>query len=284
MTTNPKQVVDRHRELADFLRSRRERIAPTQVGLPGGTRRRTPGLRREELAQLAGLSVDWYTRLEQGRDVTPSKETLEAIAQVLRLDDVERGHLFFLARPEHRPAMVSETPDAALAALLGTMTVPAFVMSPRFDVLAWNHAATRLHIDWGARAAGDRNIVRLTFLDDVVRSRYRDIERIERETVATFRGTAASYVGHPDFDALVGELLSVSDKFAAHWARHEVAHKTSGSKVFVTPLGDMTLDWHAVVSPNGSRQQLVFYRGREGSPDEALLRRLLDASEPLIAT
>lgn len=275
MTTNPTLVVDRHRELADFLRTRRARLAPRDVGLPAGTRRRTPGLRREELAQLAGLSVDWYTRLEQGRDVTPSRETLEAIAIVLKLDEVERGHLFFLARPEGRPRVHSEVAEPALVAAIEAMKLPALVLSPRFDVLAWNHGLSRLMLDLSLLPAEARNIVRLTFLEPRYRARYRDIDTIERLTVAAFRANAATFVGHPDFDALAAELLAASPSFARHWARHDVQPKVGGTKVFRSPDGDIALDWHALKAASGSLQEVVFYVPRPGSDDEARLAKLM---------
>ncbi|WP_437547711.1 helix-turn-helix transcriptional regulator [Sorangium sp. So ce367] len=281
---------DRERQ-ADFLRGRRMRAAPIAGGAFAGKRRRTPGLRREEIAQLAGLSVDWYTRLEQGRDVNPSRETLEAIARVLKLDDDERGHLFYLARPEPaRAAARQERAEPAMARALEAMRVPALVFSPRFDVLAWNGAARRLLVDFGDVSPRRRNLLWMTFRHAAYRARYAEIGVIEREVVAAFRFSASSHVGDPEFDALVAELLETSEAFRAIWARHEVRAKVSGTKAFraeaegaggrdADGAGPLVLEWHTLASTTSSRQQLVYYTARAagGPEDERRLAALCGA-------
>lgn len=261
-------TTDRRRELADFLRGRRTRAAPAAAGLLTGRRRRTPGLRREELAQLAGLSVDWYTRLEQGRDVNPSRETLQAIARVLQLDDDERGHLFYLARPEQsrdpRTAARQEKAEPAMLGALDAMTAPAMVMSPRFDVLAWNAAACRLIIPFGDVPHPHRNILWLGFRHAGFRARYADIAVIEKEIVAGFRFSASSFVGDPHFDSLIADLLETSETFRIIWARHEVRAKTGGTKVFYVDGARCAFDWHALASARATGQQLVYYTARPG--------------------
>ncbi|WP_437622376.1 helix-turn-helix transcriptional regulator [Sorangium sp. So ce1151] len=287
-------VSDRRSELADFLRGRRTRAAPAAGVAFAGKRRRTPGLRREEIAQLAGLSVDWYTRLEQGRDVNPSRETLEAIARVLKLDDDERGHLFYLARPEPaggaaRSAAQKERAEPAMARALEALRVPAFVFSPRFDVLAWNEAACRLLLDFGDVPPRKRNLLWLTFRHAAYRARYADIGTIEREVVAAFRFSVSSYVGDPEFDALIADLLETSEAFRVIWARHEVRAKVSGTKAFrVEGAGGrdagegapLLLEWHTLASTTSSRQQLVYYRARAagGPGDERRLAALCGAA------
>jgi len=265
-------TTDRRSELADFLRGRRTRATPAAAGLKAGPRRRTPGLRREELAQLAGLSVDWYTRLEQGRDVNPSRETLQAIARVLQLDDDERGHLFYLARPEspHDPSAAArarasyEKAEPAMIRALEAMAVPALVISPRFDLLAWNAAACRLLVPIGDLPRAHRNILWLTFRHPAWRARYADISLVERESVASFRFAASSFVGDPHFDSLIADLLETSEIFRAHWARHEVRAKTGGTKGFRTSGEPLALDWHTLASTTAAGQQLVYYVPRPG--------------------
>lgn len=282
MTGERATVSDRHRELADFLRGRRTRAAPLEGGAFAGKRRRTPGLRREELAQLAGLSVDWYTRLEQGRDVNPSRETLEAIARVLKLDDDERGHLFYLARPDplggsaRSGAARQEKAEPAMARALEAMRAPAIVFSPRYDVLAWNRAACRLLVDFSLVPSRRRNILWMTFQHAGYRARYAEIGVIEREAVAGFRFSASSYVGDPEFDALIADLLETSETFRMIWARHEVRAKVSGLKAFrVDGRGDggaeagpLVLEWHTLASTTASRQQLVYYTARAAGEAE----------------
>lgn len=279
-------TTDRRRELADFLRGRRTRTAPSVAklaGISGGRRRRTPGLRREELAQLAGLSVDWYTRLEQGRDVHPSRETLEAIARVLELDDDERGHLFYLARPEHvrdpRPpsSVRQERAEPSMVRALQALGTPALVMSPRFDVLAWNDLVERLLVPFGERPPGERNLLWLSFHDAALRARYADIATVEKESVAAFRFNAGAFVGDSDFDALIAEMLTTSESFRLLWARHEVRAKTGGTKAFRTEGEPLLLDWHSLASTTATQQQLIYYVTRAGADpsDEARLARLL---------
>lgn len=278
-------VTDRRSELADFLRGRRQRATPTAAALSNAKRRRTPGLRREELAQLAGLSVDWYTRLEQGRDVNPSRETLDAIARVLQLDDDERGHLFYLARPEHAAAFArgivasrQERAEPAMARALEAMRLPALVISPRFDVLGWNQAARGLLVDFADVPVRKRNLLWMIFRDARLRARYVDVATIEKESVAGFRFNAGSFVGDPEFDALIADLLETSEAFRVLWARHEVRAKTSSSKLFRDARGEpLLLDWYTLASTTSSKQQLIYYTERQGSGDEQRLAELMAA-------
>jgi transcriptional regulator with XRE-family HTH domain len=248
---------DRRLELADFLRRRRARLSPTK----STGRRRTPGLRREEIALLAGLSVDWYTRLEQGRDVNPSTDTLEALAEVFRLDEHEREHMFFLARgTRHRRLPDHEVVDDSLASALGAMNNPAQVINARFDVLASNAAARAFLC-----ACGD-NVLRSMFLSDKLRQCYVLFSKAEEDTVASFRASADQYLGDPRFEALLQELLAGSARFRELWARHDVRPKLGGRKLMRTPAGEIALDWHTLASPASSGQILVFYIG--ASPED----------------
>jgi transcriptional regulator with XRE-family HTH domain len=260
--------VDHRRELADFLRGRRARLAPSSPG----RRRRTPGLRREEIAALAGLSVDWYTRLEQGRDVNPSSETLDALARVFGLDQHEREHLYSLARATAARAPTKLLDDSMRGAL-ESMPNPALVLNPRFDVLGKNDAADRLFGGACGCSVGF-NMLRATFLDPIVRGHYVDIEAIERDTVAGFRHSSAPYVGDPGFDELVRDLIAVSPRFAELWAHHDVRPKVGGQKRVRSSHGEILLSWHTLLSPEGSGQKLIFYSGANPEDRDRLERVL----------
>ena len=205
-------------------------MSPQDVGLEGGGRRRTPGLRREEVAQLAGVSVSWYTWLEQGRDMRPSPSVLDAIARVLRLSAAERAHLFHLARVE-LPLSGPDYPRTAppgLAALVSALDPhPAFLIGPRTDVLAWN-AASRVICDFGALADDERNLLRWLLLDRLGEDPR--LESTAKNTLARFRAAHARYIDHPDFAALIAELEERSPQFRAWWPRHEVLADQAGTK------------------------------------------------------
>lgn len=240
-------------------------------------RRRTPGLRREELAQLAGLSVDWYIRLEQGRDVQPSRETLEAIATALRLDQSERAHLYYLARAEAIPRarVRAAEVDLPLARALGRFDGPAIILDRRYDVLAWNEAAPRLLIDFASVPQTERNLVWLTFTHAPARARYVNLAAIEEEVVAAFRAACAAHAGEPDFETLASALLQRSERFRSLWARHDVREKATGVKLYHTPFGPLQIEWHALLSPMGTGQRLVVFMAPPGSPDEERLASLI---------
>jgi transcriptional regulator with XRE-family HTH domain len=226
----------RRRELAAFLRSRRERIAPDQVGLPPGGRRRTPGLRREEVAQLAGVGVTWYTWLEQGRDIHASPEVIEAIARTLQLDHTERVHLLTLAG-----APVEATgPDggyavpASVRAILEQLEpVPASVQNARYDLLAYNATYARMVIDIDAVPPEDRNSLWLLATHPAYREAIVDWERGLARLVATFRGSYAEHVGDPAWKALLRRLKDASPEFRELWDRHDVAMPERGFKRLV---------------------------------------------------
>ncbi|GAA4199732.1 helix-turn-helix transcriptional regulator [Actinocatenispora rupis] len=214
----------RRRELARFLRSRRERITPEQVGLPPGRRRRTPGLRREEVAQLAGVGVTWYTWLEQGRDIQASEQVLNAIAGTLRLDPYERSHLCTLAGiPE--PAAAKEcraVPPEVHAMLRQLNPYPATVQNARGDILAFNATYDRLVGGLSARPFEERNSLLLAFTDPAWRARIVDWDVAAPRMVAQFRAAMARHVAEPAWKDLVRRLRQASPEFAELWERHEV--------------------------------------------------------------
>jgi len=252
-------------ELSDFLRSRRARLRPEDVGLPDYGRRRVPGLRREELAQLAGVSVDYYVRLEQARDIHPSDSVLDAIAGALRLSDDERAHLFALVRPSRRPRRrAPQRVRPAVRRLLDSAGVPAFVLGRRMDVLAANALAEALH------ARG--NMLRQVFLDDGARVFFPEWEAVAAETVAYLRLTADP--DDPQLIELVGELSLRSEDFRSLWARHDVKAKSFGVKRFEHPqVGPLELEYESLALPDPD-QVLVTYTAAPGSPSATALSLL----------
>lgn len=216
----------RRRELAAFLRARRAQIKPADVGLPAGVnRRRTPGLRREELAQLSGVGLTWYTWLEQGRAIPASRQVIEALAKALRLDDDHRRHLFVLANLP--PPPVSSGDKATLATLRRTLDSllpnPAYVIDHRFDIVAWNAAQVALWMDPGGVPEDDRNLVVLLFTDPLVRTLLVDWKETARMVVAQFRAAAGQYPADPRFDQVVARLSADSAEFRGWWESYPVA-------------------------------------------------------------
>ncbi|WP_236602014.1 helix-turn-helix transcriptional regulator [Ktedonobacter sp. SOSP1-52] len=230
---------ERRRELAHFLRTRRERLSPEDAGLPVGTRRRTPGLRREELAVLAGIGVTWYTRLEQGREITVSTQVLESLAQVLQLDSAERNHLFILAREQvpADPHPLTAMIDPALQHILDTFgTYPAYIANPRWDIIAWNQSMMRVYSDFSAMSNRDRNILRYMFTNPQQRTLLADWEKEAQGLLAVFRSSTERYVGEPWFSALVVDLEQTSPEFRQWWPRHDIQGVHTGKKELQHPL------------------------------------------------
>ncbi len=235
----------RRRELADFLRSRRARLAPEDVGLPSGRRRRTPGLRREEVADLASVGVTWYTWLEQGRTINPSAEVIEAIASALRLDDAEVDHLHALAgtqASEHTEGRRCVTPQMRLI-LEALDPCPAAITNARYDVLAWNRAEAALVGDFGLLPECDRNLIWLAFTDPAWRRLLMDYEDSVRRMVARFRSKMSRHVGEPAWAAQLERLTNASPEFRRLWERHEVSGVTTKTKRYLHPrVGLLSLD------------------------------------------
>ncbi|MFL5976029.1 MAG: helix-turn-helix transcriptional regulator [Solirubrobacterales bacterium] len=231
--------------MADFLRTRRAEVAPGNLGREANGRRRTPGLRREEVAQLAGVGLSWYTWLEQGRDIRPSAQVLDAIARVLRLDGAERAHLFHLARvelPLPEGNYPRETSPALRAFVDGLEPNPAYVTGPRGDVLAWNAAATRVFHDWGAEPVERRNLLWWLFVDPSWDRSSPNWESTAKHTLARFRAQHARRPEDPSFATLVEELSEASPEFRAWWPRHEVIGEQAGTKTIEHPeLGTLRL-------------------------------------------
>ncbi|WP_405063511.1 helix-turn-helix transcriptional regulator [Kribbella sp. NBC_01505] len=266
-------------ELGSFLRSRRERITPAESGLPAGRRRRTPGLRREEVAQLAYISTEYYTRLEQARAPHPSGEVLAGIARALRLTDAERDYLYRLADVQATPPGPSKIVRQSILDLIDRLpNTVAFVVSATYEVIAWNHLATALLEDFSQRAPRDRNLLRRAFLgphdaDGRVFGASRHDGFPELAT-NYFRRTAARYPDDPEVQDLIAELLAGSPRFTELWEARDVAVAPTLRKSFVHPVvGPLTVNCDALLIAEQD-QQLVLYTATPGTPSEEALRLL----------
>lgn len=272
---------DRRRaELADFLRMRRASLQPEDVGLPNGGRRRTPGLRREEVAQLAGVGTTWYTWLEQGREVRASLDVLEALSRALGLTPAERTHLVLLGRGEEPPPCKSpaERISPALRRMVENLGAnPAFVLGRRWDYLAWNRAATALFGDLDSTPRASRNHAWLTFMDPARREMFTDWDRSSRLLVAKFRADSARHLGDPGFEHLISALRRSSPEFRQAWKRHEVARSGEARKELRHPEEDMLAFEHAVFNPvEAPEQRLILYTPLLDYDTPAKLARLLE--------
>lgn len=206
---------------------------PSSVGLPDGFRRRTPGLRREEVALLAGVGTTWYTWLEQGRDVRPSAEVLNALANALRLDPAGRQYLFVLAdRPSPRPHGTGpeHVPESLIRMLRSMVDQPAYVLGRRWDVLAWNEAATAVFGDFGRLEGDARNLIHMMFANESHRRLLADWDDLAPLSLAMFRADSAHYAGDPDFERLIALLMERSPEFRSWWPHHDVIHQPSTVK------------------------------------------------------
>ncbi|MEU4161463.1 helix-turn-helix transcriptional regulator [Actinoplanes sp. NPDC026670] len=272
--------MEKNAELKDFLRTRRARLTPRDAGItdafPG---RRVPGLRREEIAALAGVSVDYYVRLEQGRDLNPSSTVIEAIARALQLDDTERAHLFDLVKA--RPGRSAPRPQRVRPGMyqmletLDDAASPAFVLGRRMDLLAANRMARALICDFNLLPAAQRNKARFIFLDPRARDLYVQWAKVAAETVAVLRVEAGRHPDDPKLAALVDELSVKSEEFRRWWSDHQVLVRTSGSKLYRHPVvGELTIDFQALQLPEDPDQTLFVYTARSGSPSHEALRLL----------
>lgn len=241
---------DQRRELGAFLSSRRARLQPADFGLPVGSRR-TPGLRREEVAVLAGVSVSWYTWLEQGREIKPSADALRRIGKVLRLDEVEAAHLFALSARSAPVAAASGRVSDGLELLVRAIDVPAYVRNTRLDILVWNDAVADMLIDYAQLAPHERNTLRLLFTHEPYRNRIIDWEQVARGMIATFRAARAQADDKAPFDALVEELSRLSPEFRAWWPDTEVGIFAEGGKTLRLPGGGQVDYIYVALAPVG---------------------------------
>jgi transcriptional regulator with XRE-family HTH domain len=256
-------------DLADFLRTRRERLSPRDVGLPAATRRRTPGLRREEVALLAGMSVDYYARLEQSRGPHPSRQVLTALARTLRLSDDERDHLFRLAgeAPPERTAATRHVRPGVLHLLDRLGDSAALVLSDSGDVLAWTPLAAAMFVDFSELPDDERNLYWMAFTGPEAAHRLpaEDREHVARAHVADLRATLARRPDDPALPELVERLRAASPLFTRLWAEHDVAVRRQDHKRIVHPVvGLLELDCEVLLTPEHD-QRLVLHTAPPGS-------------------
>jgi transcriptional regulator with XRE-family HTH domain len=253
----------RRQELADFLRTRRERISPAQLGLPEGGRRRTPGLRREEVAQIAGVSTTWYTWLEQGRDVRVSTHVLESLARAFQLDAVEKAYLYHLADPASGfdRSCVQESVSPALQRVLTQMgNSPAYIRGQRMDILAWNRASCAVLGNFCQMPASERNTLYRFFCDPALKQFYVNWEELARRVLAQFRANAGPRVGDPWFKELIERVQQRSSEFRQWWMRHEIVGTPQGRKELNHPLvGRLVFEHTTFTVSNIPTLQLVLF-------------------------
>jgi transcriptional regulator with XRE-family HTH domain len=263
-------------ELGVFLRARRAELSPSDVDLPeGGRQRRVAGLRREEVAQLAAISIDYYTRLEQGR-IQPSAPVLASLARVLRLTDDQRAYMSELVgAPTRSRRRTKQKVKPYLKRILSHIDAPAIVMTPIHDVLAWNPLAAALMVDFGEVPERERNFVYLLFTDPRLRSLYPEWEELARAVVSYLRMDAARKPDDPRLAELVGDLSVRDAQFRQWWAGTTVATKRRGSRRYTHPIvGEIVLEWDALTSDAEPDQQIVVYVPETGSRSEAAVREL----------
>ncbi|MCX4905858.1 helix-turn-helix transcriptional regulator [Streptomyces sp. NBC_00878] len=276
----PGQALDRRAELSEFLRTRRARLKPEDVGLPDfGRHRRVPGLRREELAQLAGVSVAYYTRLEQGNGRNVSAEVLDSIARALRLTGAEHAHLTHLAKPKQLKKKPSARPQqvrVALRELIDSIDgVPAYVVGRRSEILVWNRMAAAVFGDWSLVPPQERNWARMVFLKPEYRELFVEWEQKASDMVSFLRMDAGCHPDDPRLSALVGELSVKSEEFRRLWATHDVKEKSHGVKRLHHPLvGELTLSFESFKIVDTEEQSMVTYHAVPGSPSAEALRLL----------
>lgn len=247
-------------ELGEFLRTRRDRLTPEAVGLPSGARRRTPGLRREEVAQLAGIGVAWYVRLEQGQPVSPSATTVEALARALRLTPVETNHLRALTRNAERRPFERETVPAGLRQTVEALNLPAYVTGRRWDVLTWNAAAAEIFA-FDRLPEADRNTLLLVLTNPKTRALFGTHWAAEaKRMVAQFRAKHDLWTGDPAFVDLLVRLRSGCPEFGAWWDTHDVGNAAAGQKRLTHPKkGALALKYTSFQANEDPSLRLVIY-------------------------
>src|SRR6185437_4793251 len=277
--------VDNRAEVREFLISRRAKITPEQAGLPAGSNRRVPGLRRSEVAALAGVSIEYYSKLERGSIAGVSASVLDAIARALHLDDAERAHLFDLAkaadgtsaleRPRRRAAKQWKTRPGLQWILDSISEGPAFVRNGRMDLLAANSLARAFYHDVYADPQRPPNLARFTFLDRAARRFYPDWDQAAEITVAILRTEAGRNPHDKDLHDLIGELSTLSEEFRKRWGAYDVRHHGAGAKRFHHPVvGELTLAYEGLEMVAEPGLTLSVYAAEPGSPSEQALRLL----------
>jgi transcriptional regulator with XRE-family HTH domain len=274
--------------IGEFLRTRRRQLDRANFGLSPITRG-SSGLRREEVAYLAGVSVTYYTWLEQGRDITPSRQVLDALAQTLRLSEAEHVYLLSLAgysAPQPADDPIHQTMPGHVQRLLDALTdYPAYAITPDWAITAWNSAYAALYPNVATVAAADRNLLWLLFTDPYLRTLMPDWEFTSLHNVASFRAQAGPRLGDPPFSQLVGRLLETSDTFAAAWENHDIQALTSRERLFRHPdIGDLHMEQHSLTPADHPELHLVIFTPVPTTDTPTRMRQLLDTQAPPLTT
>ncbi|MHB0776004.1 helix-turn-helix transcriptional regulator [Halomonas sp. WWR20] len=263
-------------ELGEFLRTRRERVSPEEVGLPMGTRRRTPGLRREEVAALAGVGLTWYTWLEQGREIGVSSTFLDNLAKALKLDAAERRHLFLLThqRPPVEPGKTWCQVPPLVKRLMDDLSMrPSYVLNLRWDVLAWNDAADRI-FDFAAQPTAYRNLLWMLFAEPALRRVIADWSVQAPRILSSFRRDYARAEDDPTIGSLVEELKKVAPEFRQWWHQHDVHAPCQGVRALdIAGLGAVGFDHTSLIVDEGRHLRLVVYAVQETDPQATAFAR-----------
>ncbi|MBX3086709.1 MAG: helix-turn-helix domain-containing protein [Anaerolineae bacterium] len=271
--------LDRHHELAEFLRSRRARLSPEQVGLPRGARRRTPGLRRGEVAVLTGVSPEWYTWLEQGRDIHVSVQLLESLARALQLDANEREHLFLLALRQTPPVATFSPPTISptLQQFLDQLeTTPACVVDTRLNVIAWNTAHCLVFGDYDRLTERERNLLWRLFTSPMSRQINAEWEVTAQIILAQFRAGYARFINDPWWAEQIVALSQISPEFREFWARHDVINASEGQKTMHHPrLGDLAFDILWLQTGDSGDLRLLIHTPRRNSGTAEKIAQML---------
>lgn len=269
---------ERRRELGTFLRDRRTNLVRAEHGLPPIGRSRTLGLRREEIAAFAAVSVTWYTWLEQGRDINASRQVLESVGRVLRLSAAEQAYLLAMGGYAALPLADVATIEAApphLQALLDALDFPAFAVAPDWGIAGWNHSYACLYSRIGVVPPEQRNLLWLIFTDPALRRMLPDWEETSRHFVAEFRAEAGPRLGSAAHTALVARLSAASSEFARIWADHGVEGFASRQRIFVHPeVGELTFEHHRLVPSDAPDLHFVLYTPTSGTPTRERLAAL----------
>ena len=271
----------RYKEFGDFLKTRRAKISPSQVGLPEGTRRRTPGLRREEVASLSGIGLTWYTWIEQGRPMQVSAQVLESLARTLMLDEQETIHLYTLARQAPPTSSISynESIDPMLQHVLDSLEYsPAMIMDARLNVIAWNKAASRLSFDYGKIDIYKRNMLQIMFTNEEFKKAFTDWNSAAQSMVARFRTIYSKFTDDPWIEKLVNELRLESKEFDLLWSMHDVKTDDNRFKTIIHPvLGNLDFEETSyIIADNTNLRLNVFTPLVETDTKEKIMQFLIN--------
>jgi transcriptional regulator with XRE-family HTH domain len=256
----------RRAELGEFLKARRARLSPDDFGMPPGSRRRTPGLRREEVALLAGVGVTWYTWLEQGRQINASTQVLDAVARTLRLDRVEREHLYRLAEatPLRTECSRKAVPDTIREIVHSLEPLPASLINSRFDILLSNDASEELFWEWHTLPCVHKNTLWCCVTEPSARSKFLEYDQQVRYLIARLRSAYSRHIGDQDWEEDIRRLASLSREFAELWARHEVADAEPRTLTYLHPrAGTLSLAVSELEVPDMPEARVVVYTPRD---------------------